>query len=167
MPPIASPRPWAADYQYDLRIEPKLKTGRKATMRKMLMLTTLVTMLGTATVVAQRVTLDLKDYDDDLMHDIDRAIKYFEPDISGKNADAARDDAAELRRGFTYTVDYFSKKGNTQDAVEISRRGLASLDLVLKNLEAQNFDAAAEAARDVSKACRTCHDIYKPDKARF
>jgi hypothetical protein len=136
-------------------------------MRKMLMLTMLAAVIGTGPVFAQKVTLDLKDYDDDLMHDIDRAIKYFEPDISGQNADAARDDAAELRRGFTYTQDYFTKKGNTQDAVDISRKGLEALDVVLKDIEAQNFDAAAEAAREVSQACRSCHDTYKPDKARF
>jgi hypothetical protein len=134
-------------------------------MRKMLMLATLAALIVTAPAFAQRVKLDLKDYDDDLMHDIDRVIKYFEPDIAGHSADAARDDAAELRRGFIYTEDYFSKKGNTQDAVEISRQGLASLDRVLKNLDAENFDAAEEAARDVAKACRTCHDIYKPEKA--
>jgi hypothetical protein len=139
----------------------------QATMRKLLMLSTLAAMMVAAPVFAQRVTIDLKDYDDDLMHDIDRAIKYFEPDISGQNADAARDDAAELRRGFTYTQDYFTKKGNTPDAVEISKQGLQSLDAVLKELDAQNFDAAAEAAREVSKACRSCHDTYKPDKARF
>jgi hypothetical protein len=136
-------------------------------MRKILMLSTLAAMFVAAPVFAQRVTIDLKDYDDDLMHDIDRAIKYFEPDISGQNADAARDDAAELRRGFTYTQDYFSKKGNTQDAVEISKQGLQMLDAVLKELDAQNYDAAAEDAREVSKACRSCHDTYKPDKARF
>ena len=139
----------------------------QVTMRKLLMLSTLAAMFVAAPVLAQRVTIDLKDYDDDLMHDIDRVIKYFEPDISGQNADAARDDIAELRRGFNYTEDYFSKKGNTQDAVDISRQGLQSLDIVSKELEAQNFDGAAEAARDVSKACRSCHDTYKPDKARF
>ncbi|MGO9392789.1 hypothetical protein [Rhodoblastus sp.] len=136
-------------------------------MRKLLMLSMLAAMIVAAPVFAQRVTLDLKDYDDDLMHDIDRAIKYFEPDISGQNADAARDDAAELRRGFVYTQDYFTKKGNTPDAVEISKQGLQQLDAVLKELDAQNFDGAAEAAREVSKACRSCHDTYKPDKARF
>jgi hypothetical protein len=136
-------------------------------MRKMLMLSTLAAMIGAAPVLAQRVTVDLKDYDDDLMHDIDRALKNFEPDISGQNAEAARDDVAELRRGFTYTEDYFTKKGNTPDAVEISRQGLQLLEAVVKDLDAQNFDSAAETARDVSKACRSCHDTYKPDKARF
>ncbi|WP_294535332.1 hypothetical protein [uncultured Rhodoblastus sp.] len=136
-------------------------------MRKFTMLSTLAALLVAAPVFAERVTIDLKDYDDDLMHDIERAIKYFEPDISGQNADAARDDAAELRRGFTYTHDYFSKKGNTQDAVEISKQGLQWLDTVLKELDAENYEAAAEGAREVSKACRNCHDTYKPDKARF
>ena len=52
-------------------------------------------------------------------------------------------------------------------AFNLGAQGLQALDAVLKELDAQNFGAAAENAREVAKACRSCHDTYKPDKARF
>lgn len=117
--------------------------------------------LGSA-VQAQHRDLDLHDYDDDLMRDLDRTIKYFEPDITAGNAQSALDDADVLRDGFKYTEDYFSKKGNADDAVEISKKGLQALDIAVKDAEANQFDAAAAAARQVSATCRACHDVYKP-----
>lgn len=117
--------------------------------------------LGSA-VQAQHRELDLHDYDDDLMRDLDRTIKYFEPDITAGNAQGALDDADVLRDGFKYTEDYFSKKGNADDAVEISKKGLQALDVAVRDAEANQFDAAAAAARQVSATCRACHDVYKP-----
>jgi hypothetical protein len=108
----------------------------------------------------------LKDYDDDLMRDLERTIKFFEPDISGENAEGATDDAGVLRNGFKYTEDYFAKKGNAADAVKISRDGVAAIDAALQAINAKNFDKAAELARDVSATCRACHDIYKPKQPR-
>ena len=66
---------------------------------------------------------DYRDYDDDLMRDLERTVKYFEPDITAQNADAALEDAEMLAGGFRYTEDYFRKKPGAEDAVEISRKG--------------------------------------------
>jgi hypothetical protein len=109
--------------------------------------------------------IDLKDYDNDLMRDLDKTIKYFEPDITAGNADAAKEDGAVLLDGFRYTQDYFSKKG-AADAVEISQKGVALLNGVLQNIEQSDFEAAAAAARDAPQLCKSCHDIYKPRLAR-
>jgi hypothetical protein len=109
--------------------------------------------------------LDLHDYDDDLMRDLDRTIKFFEPDITAQNASAAKEDAAILLEGFRYTEDYFGKKG-VADAVAISRDGSKLVDAVLRNVEKGDFDAAAAAARDTPQVCKSCHDLYKPRLGR-
>jgi hypothetical protein len=109
--------------------------------------------------------IDLHDYDNDLMRDLDRTIKYFEPDITAKNMEAAKEDGEVLLEGFRYTESYFSKKG-AGDAVEISRQGIKLVANVLKNVEQSDFDAAAAAARDAPQLCKSCHDIYKPRLAR-
>ena len=109
--------------------------------------------------------IDFHDYDNDLMRDLDKTIKYLEPDLTAKNADGAKEDIAVLLEGFRYTESYFNKKG-ASDAVEISRRGVSLLDAVVKNIEQNNFDAAAEVARDAPNLCKSCHDIYKPRLAR-
>ena len=109
--------------------------------------------------------LDFKDYDNDLMRDLDKTIKYFEPDIAGKNAEGAREDLDLLADGFRYTEDYFSKKGK-DDAVEISRKGAKIIADVRDLLEKSDFDAAAAAARGTPEVCKSCHEIYKPRLAR-
>jgi hypothetical protein len=109
--------------------------------------------------------LDLHDYDDDLMRDLDRTIKFFEPDINAQNASAAKEDAAILLEGFRYTEDYFGKKG-VEDAVAISRDGSKLIEAVLQSVEKGDFDAAAIAARDAPQLCKSCHDLYKPRLAR-
>jgi hypothetical protein len=106
--------------------------------------------------------IDLKDYDDDLMHDVDRAIKFFEPDVTAGNADGALDDAGVIQDGFKYSAGYFAKKGDAQDAVKIAQDGLALMDAAVKSVEAKDFAGAAEIARQVPATCKACHEIYKP-----
>ena len=110
--------------------------------------------------------LDFHDYDNDLMRDLDKTIKYFEPDIAGKNADAAKEDLELLADGFRYTENYFSKRTGADDAVEISRKGAKIIADVRDLIEKSDFDAAAAAARETPNVCKSCHDIYKPRLAR-
>jgi hypothetical protein len=131
-------------------------------MRGLLTLSSIALALSVGPVIA---ALDLKDYDNDLMRDLDKTIKYFEPDLTAKNTDAAREDGEVLLNGFRYTESYFSKKG-AQDAVEISRQGVRLVADVLKNVEQNDFEAAAAVARDAPQLCKSCHDIYKPRLAR-
>ncbi|WP_159730839.1 hypothetical protein [Methylosinus sp. Ce-a6] len=109
--------------------------------------------------------LDLRDYDDDLMRDLEKTIKYFEPDITARNAQAAKEDAEVLLDGFRYTEDYFAKKGK-DDAVAISRDGSRLVADVVQNVEKGDFDAAAASAREATQVCKSCHEIYKPRLAR-
>jgi hypothetical protein len=106
--------------------------------------------------------IDLKDFDDDLMRDMDTAVKDLEPVIGARNAVAATGDAELLRDGFKQTEDYFARKGGASDAVDFARHSEELTAAVLKSIAANNFDAAASAARTLSKSCRTCHDVYKP-----
>ena len=113
---------------------------------------------------AQHRDIDLHDYDDDLMRDLDKTIKYFEPDIMAGNAQGATEDAEILQDGFKYTEKYFAKKGDADDAVKISKQGQELIAVAIKSIEGNDFDAAASAARDTAKTCRACHDVYKPLK---
>jgi hypothetical protein len=126
-----------------------------------ILIVTCAVVLGTSAYAEHR-DLDLHDYDDDLMRDLDKTIKYFEPDITAGNADGAKDDAAVLEDGFKYTQGYFAKKGDAEDAVQISKDGLELIAAAIKSVSENNFDAAAEAARGVARTCRACHDTYKP-----
>ena len=135
-------------------------------MRKFLIGLGAAGFLACATAYADKIVLDLKDYDDDLMKDLDRTVKYFEPDIMGQNKDGVTEDAKILIEGFRYTEDYFTKKGSYPDAVKWSRAGQAHIEAALKKAANGEADAAAEEAREAVRQCKNCHDVYKPEKAR-
>lgn len=126
------------------------------------LLLALAAVLASAPVIA---AIDLRDYDNDLMRDLDKIVKYFEPDITAQNAEAAKEDAQVLLDGFRYAESYFAKKG-ADDAVEISRKGVKVINDVLANVDNNNFEAAAAAARETPNLCKSCHDLYKPRLAR-
>ncbi|MDE0853668.1 MAG: hypothetical protein OSA97_04530 [Nevskia sp.] len=106
--------------------------------------------------------IDLSDFNDDMMRDMDDAIKDLEPVIAAHNAANAGADAQVLRSGFRETEDYFARKGGADDAVKIARKEQDLLAQVDRFLAAADFDSAAGAARDVAHTCKNCHDVYKP-----
>lgn len=118
--------------------------------------------LGVAS--AAFVRLDLEDFDDDLMRDMDNAAKDLEPVITAQNVEAAQEDAEVLAHGFKWTEGYFIRKQTTPDAVKFAQDGARALDQVKSLLEKKEFPAAAAAARAMTKTCRACHDVYKPPK---
>jgi cytochrome c556 len=134
--------------------------------RRHITLAVFALLAGFSAALAEPAKSEYPDYDDDLMKDLDRTIKYFEPDISGGNDAGVVDDLAVLRQGFQYTEKYFAKRGNAPDAVKISQDGLKALGAVQKFISEKNTDAAASSARDATEACKACHDVYKPKQAR-
>lgn len=135
-------------------------------IRKLVLLFALGVATFTSPAHAQHRDIDLHDYDDDLMRDLDKTIKYFEPDITARNTQGALEDAAVLQDGFKYTEKYFTKKGGTDDAVQLSKEGLGYIAAAIKAISENDFDTAAEAARGAAQTCRACHDTYKPLKTR-
>jgi cytochrome c556 len=126
---------------------------------------TLVSVLGAIACVVATVVwadIDLSDFDDDVMRNMDDTIKGFEPDIAAKNAKAATEDASVLRENLKWTEQYFAAKGNADDAVKWAQLGQEQVDTALKAMASQDFDAASAAARATAKTCHTCHDVYKP-----
>ena len=133
--------------------------------RRHITLAAFALLAGFGAALAEPAKSEYPDYDDDLMKDLDRTIKYFEPDISGGNDAGVADDLAVLRQGFNYTEKYFAKRGKP-DAVKISQDGLKALDAVSQALAAKAVEDAAAKAREATDACRACHDVYKPKQAR-
>lgn len=131
-------------------------------MRKVVILCGLGMAILSGAAYAEHRDIDLKDYDDDLMHDVDRALKFFEPDITAKNVDNALDDAGIIADGFKYSEGYFTKKGGTEDAVKIAQQGRKLVADIVTAVNDQDFGQAVTLVRQVPDTCKACHDIYKP-----
>ena len=129
-----------------------------------LVLAALVSALSCALIRAEaaHVELDLTDFDDDSMRDMDDANKDLQPVLGAKSSQAALSDARVIQDVLKQTEAYFVKKGGAEDAVRIAQQGLIAVAAVIAALGKNDFDAATAAARDTAHNCRACHDIYKP-----
>jgi hypothetical protein len=110
---------------------------------------------------AAGAALDFSDFDDILMQSMEDTVKALEPRIGAKDVAAATEDAEFLREGLQWAESYFVSKG-VADAAALAKEGQEHAANVVKALAANDFDAAAAAARNVSKTCRSCHDAYRP-----
>jgi hypothetical protein len=116
---------------------------------------------------AEKIELDLHDYDDELMRTLEQTLKYFEPDVSDGNLNSYADDVQVIQYSFGWVKSYFEKKGNDgAKGVQIAQQGLDLLASVDKDVKDKNFSAAGDKAHQFYQICRSCHDIYKPNLAR-
>ena len=132
--------------------------------RKGLVSAGLISVLACTLVLADgvHVDLDLTDFDDDSMRDMDDANKDLQPVLDARNADAALADAQVIQNVLKETEAWFVRRGGTESAVKIAQQGEESIESVITAVHNSDFDAASTAARDAARNCRSCHDIYKP-----
>jgi hypothetical protein len=126
-------------------------------MRTPIVLLSFFTLFATAVAWGD---LNLDDFDDDLMDNMDDAYKDLEVVIPAHNAASAKIDAGTLHDGLAKTEQYFVKK-NVTDAVGWARDAQASTQKILEALERGDFDSALTATHETKKICRSCHDAYK------
>lgn len=135
--------------------------------RKLTLALVAVAAMWTGVSHADKIDLDLHDYDDDLMRQLEQTLKYFEPDLSDGNLNSYPDDVQVIQYSFGWVKSYFEKKGpDAAKGAAIAQQGLDLLDAIDKDVKAKNFQAAADKAHQFTQICRSCHDIYKPNQAR-
>src|SRR5262245_53050246 len=106
--------------------------------------------------------LDTSDIDTLLMQDMEKSVKRLEPPVGAKDKPSAERSLGVLEDGLEYVEGYFVTKGGADDAVQFARDGRQRAAAVRAALEANDFSKAADDARGLAKACRTCHDVYRP-----
>jgi hypothetical protein len=135
--------------------------------RKLVLALVAVAVMAAGVSRAEKIELDLHDYDDELMRTLEQTLKYFEPDVSDGNLNSYADDVQVIQYSFGWVKSYFEKKGNDgAKGVQIAQQGLDLLASVDKDVKDKNFSAAGDKAHQFFQICRSCHDIYKPNLAR-
>lgn len=111
---------------------------------------------------AGTVRLDLSDFNDDVMRDMDDTMKTLDSDIATRDAASIAADAQSIRHGLKWAQDYFTKKGNVEDAVKWAKQGQDLAEAVAKSAQSSDFDTSLSTYDSLVKTCRACHDAYKP-----
>src|SRR5580692_6710653 len=104
--------------------------------------------------------LDLTDFDDDVMKNMDDTVKTLDTDLATRNAKAAQADAQAVHDGLHWAEEYFTRKGHVEDAVQLAKRGEELAGDIAKSAASNDFDAAASSYESLVKNCRRCHDAY-------
>jgi len=112
--------------------------------------------------VRATVSLDLTDFNDDVMRGMDDTMKRLDSNIATRNATSVATDAQSIRDGLKWAQDYFTKKGNVEDAVKWAKQGQDLADAVARSVQSSDFDASLSSYDSLVKTCRACHDAYKP-----
>jgi cytochrome c556 len=103
------------------------------------------------------------DVDGDLMRGIDDTAKSLDSNVAQKDAKAAAADARSLVETFAHIESHYGEKPETADAVGFAHHSQELAAQALKAIEAQDFDVAGDAVNQLTRSCKTCHEIYKKD----
>jgi len=103
------------------------------------------------------------DVDADLMRGVDDTAKSLDSNVAQKDAKAAAADARSLVETFAQVESHYGAKPETADAVGFAHHTQDLAAQALKAIEANDFDAAGEAVNQLTRSCKTCHEVYKKD----
>ena len=73
----------------------------------------------------------------------------------------ALDDAKELARYFQQVEGHFSAKADATRGVEFARKSREHAAAIVKAVEAEDYDKAQDRLSDLTRSCKTCHEVYK------
>ena len=106
--------------------------------------------------------LDLTDFNDDVMKNMDDVVKSLDTDLATRDARSAQVDARTIGEGLHWATEYFTRKGNVEDAVQLAKKGEALAGDIARSAASNDFEAALSTYDSLVKTCRRCHDAYKP-----
>jgi hypothetical protein len=99
---------------------------------------------------------------DDWMQRIDDSSQDLQRHIDGRRRDQAVDTARDIEQLYGLMEKFFEKRGDSSDAIRISREGKALAALIQSDLARQRFKNARANAIAIAQGCRGCHTNYKP-----
>ena len=103
------------------------------------------------------------DVDGDLMRGVDDTAKSLDSNVAQKDAKAAAADARSLVDTFAHVESHYAEKPETADAVGFAHHTQELAAQTLKAIEANDFDAAGDSAAQLTRSCKSCHEVYKKD----
>ncbi len=110
--------------------------------------------------VAEETEMDM-----DLMQTIESANDNLSSNIALGNVESAIADAQTLNELFAVVADHYQKELATgkdvAEAIDLARKSVKFSGEIIKSLQQQDYESAANTATDLARACKTCHNFYK------
>jgi hypothetical protein len=96
------------------------------------------------------------------MRTIDDKNQSVQQKIALKDAAGAAMDAVALQDTFKLVEGFWVRRGDAQDAVDLSKEARDRAADVVTALTGKDFDGASTQAIKVAETCTTCHRLHRP-----
>lgn len=123
----------------------------------------LIVLIGLSVVLSININAEEVELDQDLMQTIEDTNKSLSSNIALQRVDPSIEDAKQLTSMFEIVEAHFIKKGDAENAVDLSKKSKALSQDIAKLMNDKNFDAATNLATDLSRTCKSCHTFYKKE----
>jgi len=125
-------------------------------MRKLIVLVYFSMIFSTAVFAEEEM-------EDDLMQNIEDVNKSLASNIALQRVNPSLEDAKQLSSMFEVVEAHFIKKGDAENAVDLSKKSKQLSVDIAKLVTEKNFDTATNLATDLSRTCKSCHTFYKKE----
>lgn len=98
---------------------------------------------------------------EDDMREIEDTTKSLDSNVALKQGKSAVTEVREILAYFKQVEGFYAAKGDAADAVEFARKSHATAAEILRAIEGNDFDSAAQAMSSLTRNCKGCHDVYK------
>ena len=99
---------------------------------------------------------------DEWMQSVDRRSQNMQRNLALGDSAAALSDARGLGQLYRLMQDFFTQRGDAEEAEKLAGTGAALADDVIKSLQGSDLNAASVSAASIARSCRDCHVKYKP-----
>src|SRR5690349_6005464 len=103
---------------------------------RMRLLAASLMLVATAALATAAADIDYSDFDDDLMRNMDDAIKELDSNVGGQDAQASLANAKVLSEGLAWAEKYFAAKPEAPKGAGMAREGQEHLAQVVQAIEA-------------------------------
>lgn len=119
-------------------------------------------LLSVGSSIAEETEMDM-----DLMQTIEDTNDSLSSNVALEEGEAAIADAKILNELFGVVEDHYIKEvaagGDFAEAVDLSSKSKKLTADIIDQLNAGDFESAANSATDLARTCKTCHNFYKED----
>lgn len=102
--------------------------------------------------------------DTELMQSLDELSKDLASNLGLRDRTNAGANATELQRFLKQVEGFYLARGDTPDAVGLSRQSLQLAQRVQEQVRGGQFAAAAGTATELARSCKACHELYKKER---
>jgi hypothetical protein len=121
-------------------------------------LATFIPLLIAGTVLAAQA-----EHSADEMRSAEDTLRDLDSNVSLQNRKAL-DEARELARFFQQVGAHYTAQPGAARGVDFARKSQDLAQAIAAAVEAGDYDAAQDRLADLTRSCKTCHEVYKAKK---